>query len=174
MLNDDIRWPWGEIDGPWLEKKAMSLEEQRTLHGDSCKFFVIAGSLFRFARYDYALGSVAFFHAILGLERALKMHYQDADGYLKALMTRAVAEGVFTDSIFGEMPKFAHLDEQISRAGGKKSMSHCERLCLWLPEQRNLYFHGTYLLSPDHYHLTLQLRMMADRLDTYSIFRRPA
>jgi hypothetical protein len=103
-LKNDSRWPCGEIDDAWLEAKALWLEEQRTLHGDSCKFFVIAGSLFRFARYDYALGSVAFFHAILGLERALKMHYRDEDSYLKALMNRTVAEHVFTDSILGVMP----------------------------------------------------------------------
>jgi hypothetical protein len=166
-LKDAPQWPMGDIDGPWLEAKGAWLKEERNLHGNSCKFFVTAGSLFIFARYEYALGSVAFFQAILGFEKALKMHYQQNEGYLKELMKKAVADGIINDAILSQSPRLGdHFHQEVRNLGGKKSMTHCEQLCLWLPEQRNQYFHGTYLLSPDHYYLTIQLRRLADALDT--------
>ncbi len=166
-LKDSSLWPIGDIDGPWLEAKGAWLQEARNLHGNSRKFFVIAGSLFIHARYEYAFGSVAFFQAILGFEKALKMHFQQNEGYLRELMKKAVADGTIHDALLGDIPRLDEsFHQQVRDLGGKNSMTHCEKLCLWLPEQRNLYFHGTYLLSADHYHLTIQLRMLADALDT--------
>ncbi len=166
-LNEDSRTRSAGFSPEWLADKSAWLSEQRSLHGDGCKFFVIAGSLFKFAQYDYAMGSVAFFNAILGLEKALKLHYRANEGYLRQLLVRAVEEGIFHDNLFGELPRLdSILPDLNSRHGLKKSVSHCTRLAILIPEQRNLYFHGTYLLNPDYFHLTVQLRTLADALDT--------
>jgi hypothetical protein len=42
-----------------------------------------------------------------------------------------------------------------------------ELLVQLVPELRNQYFHGRYLLAPDYLHLTFQLREIADALDTF-------
>lgn len=170
ILKDHPLWPQREIDGAWLEAKGAWLKEPRNLHPDSCVFFINAGSLFIFARYEYAFGSIAFSQAILGFENALKRHYQQNDGYLKELMKKAMADGTINDAILGKTPRLDDsFHQRVRNLGGKKSMTHCEQLCLWLPEQRNRYFHGTFLLSPYLYHLTIQLRMLADALDTNRI-----
>lgn len=166
-FKDASQWPYAGIDGPWLEAKGAWLKEERNLHGNSCKFFVTAGSLFIFARYEYAFGSVAFFQAILGLEAALKLHYGVDTGFLKELLESAINDGVISDATLGEVQPFTdNFSRQVEEIIGKEAMSRCAQLVILLPRLRNQYFHGTYLLAPDYCHLTLQLRLMADALTT--------
>jgi hypothetical protein len=49
---------------------------------------------------------VAFFHAILGVERALKLHYHDEKACLSDLLRRAVVEKLVNDAFFGVRPPF--------------------------------------------------------------------
>ncbi|MCF3650067.1 hypothetical protein [Synoicihabitans lomoniglobus] len=166
QLQEDRRIESSGLSTAWLMEQAAWLREQRSLHGDSCRFFMTAGSLFEFARFDYALGTVAFFHAVIGLERALKIHFRK-DGHLKALFKRAIDEKVFTDELFkGQFTWCDMMQDLCARHGMKRSTGYCERLAILLPEQRNLYFHGTNLMGPDYFRFTVHVRILADALNT--------
>ncbi len=165
-LAEDARIEKSGLSTEWLIDQAAWLREQRSLHGDSCRFFVTAASLFEFSRFDYSLGTVAFFHAAIGLERALKIHFQK-DAHLRELLNRAIKDGAFTDTLFEEHKTWCGMMQDLcSRHGLTKSSSYCERLAILLPEQRNLYFHGTNLMGPDYFHLTVHVRILADALST--------
>jgi hypothetical protein len=110
---------------------------------------------------------VAFFHAIPGLECALKLHYRDEEAYLSDLLRRAVEEKVVLDRAFADPHPFT---DWFYQAYQKLIKEHCatnaELLAHLIPELRNQYFHGIYLLAPDYLHLTFQLREFADALMT--------
>jgi len=63
-------------------------------------YFRTAGSLIRFSRYDFTLLPLAFFQAVVGLEKTLKLHYRSESEVFKELLKRAVGEGVINDASF--------------------------------------------------------------------------
>lgn len=163
---DDI-WQSFGVDAGYLETSAMWLGEKRGLHGRALSYFAVAGSLIRFSRYDHKLASAAFFHAILGLEKSLKLHYRSEDGKLKELLNQAHADGLFSDSSLGTVPAFTdHFDEMVRARIEQRPATHAELLVQLIPALRNEYLHGEYLLAPDFLHLTLQVRKIADQFAT--------
>src|SRR4051812_26245007 len=105
-MKADERWLSYGITIEFLAEKAAWLSEGRDLHSGSLRFFEEAGTLISFSRYHYPLASVAFFHAIPGTERALKLHYRNEDAKLQELLDRARGEGIFDDSFFQPKPVF--------------------------------------------------------------------
>ena len=168
-LIDDARWVWFDVTPAFVDERAVWLCEARDLHGSSLRFFEIAGSLIRFSRYNYPLASVAFFHAILGLEKALRIHFGDEDKSLRNLLTKAHEDGTLSKAELENLPTFSEpFARSISEIGVNKAATRLDTLVLIVPELRNQYVHGTYLLAPDYLHLAFQLRQMADTLNTKS------
>ena len=162
----DQRWEWFGISADFLDSKAEWLRAPRRLHWSSVRFFELAGSLVSYSRFDYPLSSLAFFQGAIGLERALKLHYRVKDDSLSALLTRALRDAVLRDSLFSSIPPLSkELLRQIS-VRPVRPATHSETLVVLVPELRNQFFHGTYLLAPELLHLTLQLREIADALTT--------
>lgn len=161
----DRIWECSNISGELIEEKARWLRDARGLHGKSLRFFDLAGKLLHHARSDYYLITPVFFHSILGLESALKFHYRLEKGYLKELLARAIADGLLHDGIFSPFPP---LSKQLLSSRGKvrSYKTHLEKLAELIPAWRNEYFHGIYLLAPDYFHLTIQMREIADVLKT--------
>lgn len=159
----DDRWPGFGISAAFFEEKGRWLKEGRNLHGSALKFFEMAGTLVGLARLDYLLASVAFFQAIPGLEWALKLHYRKKDDKLRNLLAHAVRDGLVSDALFGDIPPFT---TKFARQIKPRLKTRTEELLFVIPELRNQYFHGTYLLAPDYLHLTIQLRQIADALTT--------
>jgi predicted nuclease with RNAse H fold len=166
-LKDDDRWQWFGVTPAFLEEKAAWLREERALHSASRRFFETAATMVAFARYDYPLASVAYFHATLGLERALRLHYADEETKLTPLLAKARADGFVNDAMFREVPAFTpEFEKMVGRMLNGIPRTHAETLVQIVPKLRNEYFHGTYLLAPDYLHLACQLRVIADGLTT--------
>jgi len=159
----DQRWEWFGITVEFLEAKADWLRAPRGLHGNSVRFFELAGTLISHSRYDYPLSSLAFFQGVIGLERALKLHYRTENKNLATLMSTALKDSLVRDSMFSTIPPFT---KEFSRQIEDRFTSHSETLVALVPKLRNQFFHGTYLLAPDYVHLTFQLREIADVLTT--------
>jgi hypothetical protein len=145
------------------------------------------------ARDDYELASLAFFQAIVGLERALRIHFAAKHSYKFAeLFGRAVAEEIVTDALFSDLRPLS--DESLKRIAAKvlpdrkfsievplpdrlirkvKDVvpTHSDALAILVPKLRNEFVHGTYLLSPEYLHLTIQMREIADALKTKKTLR---
>lgn len=171
--NMDVRWSWFDIDESFFETKAPWLKEARNLHGSSVRFFELAGKLVWLSRDDYELSSLAFFQAVIGLERALRLHFRkesESDATLAApgeslasLLERAMSEGVVTDAAFSAVRPFSgRIRSQVEGPAD----THCRLLSVLVPKLRNQFMHGTYLLAPDYVHLAIQMREMADVLVT--------
>lgn len=166
-MKDDERWLSYGVTGAYLEEKAAWLSEARFLHDRSLRFFELAGTLVSLSRSNYPLASVAFFHAIPGLERALRMHYRDEDSSLKDLLQCGVEEKLIHDALFADKRPFtAPFSRRVKRLAAPKGGTWTEMLAHLIPALRNEYFHGVYLLAPDYLHLTFQLREIADALNT--------
>ena len=74
-FQEDEHWSSLGIRMNFLEGQAAWLRERRQLHHTSVNFFDLAAKLLLWSRYDYPLASLAFFQAVVGLERALCIHY---------------------------------------------------------------------------------------------------
>lgn len=157
----DERWAWFGITAEFLEAKAEWLRAPRTLHGNSVCFFELSGTLVSYSRFDYPLSSLAFFQAAIGLERALKLYYRAEEKNLGVLLARAVKDSVVHDSLFSVIPPLS--DRFLSQLQTRPP-THSQMLAHLVPELRNQFFHGTYLLAPEYLHLTFHLREAADAL----------
>lgn len=147
-LTDDDLWLLYEVTGTFLEEKAAWLSEGRALHSSSLRFFAQAGSLVAFSRYHYPLASVAFFHAIPGLERALKIHYRDEESSLSDLLHAALKDGLICDSRLSQVRSFTkNFSRMVAREVKEKTATRAELLVRLIPRLRNQYFHGTSLLA---------------------------
>jgi hypothetical protein len=193
----DERWASFNITAEFLDAKATWLKERRDLSGRTLAFFVLAGKLVSLSRDDYELASLAFFQAIIGVERALRQHFLGADNLevkhnaikFRRLFKQAVDQKLVTNSAFSVIRPFpADLQKQLAVAVlGKDNFSgqgpftaiqkeqlaaevptHSNALSFLVPHLRNQFVHGTYLLSPEYLHLTFQMREIADVLSTAS------
>ena len=190
----DIRWSYFGVTDALLESKAAWLKEEHDLHDQSLHFFQLAGKLVSLSRDDYELASLAFFQAIIGLERALRLHFAavETDKFAE-LLGRAVAEEIVTDAVFSDVRPLSDeflkqiaekvlpdatfsievpLPDRLLRKVKDEVPTHSLALSILVPKLRNQFMHGTYLLSPEYLHLTLQMREIADALKTKST--RPA
>lgn len=169
-----IQWQWEGLTEEGMEEKAQWLREERRLGSGCVVFFDLAGMLVSQSKFEYQLISPAFIHAIIGLERALRVHYKapdeafgsgcsGADQALAELLQRAVTEELVTDALF-QAPcaipyDFLGLTEV-------PAASHSEALVRLIPELRNRYVHGRYFLFPELFYLALEMREIADALKT--------
>jgi hypothetical protein len=173
----DERWSWFDVTESFFETKASWLKEARSLHGSSVRFFELAGKLLLFSRDDYELSSLAFFQAVIGLEKAFRLHFRlppHSFVTLAPLFDRTIADGIVTDAAFSEIRPFSgHFKNQIEEWALVQSQevsawTHCQTLSVLVPMLRNQFMHGTYLLAPDYVHLAVQMREIADLLLTKS------
>ena len=164
-------WKSLGIEQAYLIEKAAWLAEERDLHDRSLVFFRDAGKLLSLARYDYQLSNLVFFLAILGVERALKLHYRAEDESFKQLLENAVVEGIICDSIFQRVEP---LSKDLNTLVEGKHESHSRKLISLIPGLRNSFFHGSYWLSPEFLALSLQMREIADALQTKPGNRTPS
>ena len=162
-MSDAVQWEWAGISGDTIVEKAVWLRAKRHLHSGSLRFFETAGSILVHARTDYFLISAAFFHAIIGVESALKLHYRKEKSSLAVLLERAIKDDLIQDSIFSEIKP---LPDRIVPKQLRKLGAHHQKLAKLIPEWRNEYFHDGYILMPDYFHLTIQMREIADVLTT--------
>jgi len=123
----------------------------------------LAGKLVSLSRDDYELSSLALFQAIVGLERALRLHFASDKEVFALLFRKAVAEEIVTDAVFSEVRPLP--DELLRQLEGVVP-THSHALSILVPKLRNQFMHGTYLLSPEYLRLTLQMREIADALKT--------
>lgn len=71
-------WQSFGISDADLEEKAVWISRNhRDFPGATMMYFRTAESLIRFTSYDFKLVSLAFFQAVIGLEKMLKHYYQD-------------------------------------------------------------------------------------------------
>lgn len=184
----DIRWSYFGVTDAFLESKAAWLQEERDLHQQIAHFFRLAGKLVSLSRDDYELASLAFFQAIIGLERALRGHFAaDETDKFAELLGRAVAEEIVTDAAFSDVRPLSDellkqiaekvlpdatfsievpLPDRLLRKVKDEVPTHSLALAILVPKLRNQFMHGTYLLSPEYLHLTFQMREIADALKT--------
>jgi len=147
----------------WIEQKAEWIRRDSGSPGLIDHFFDVAGRLMRLCGYDYVLLGPMFFHAVIGLEAMLRVHFNAGpDSSFKELLARAVSEKVITDRAFSD-PK--PLREYFKAKIGKpRPRTHAGKLAILLPKLRNDYFHGSALLASELLHLALEVREAADAL----------
>ena len=167
-------WTWLGLNPETFEEEARWIETPRELGSGCGSFFEMAGKLMRCARTDHTLMSPAFFHAVIGLERALRVHYkrpdesygslcQGSDLPFSQLFRKAIDEGLFHDGLFAEVPAFP---EFLRKSYGDLGTCGVVTLAEVIPKLRNEYFHGHFLLSSELIFIAIQLRELADALKT--------
>ncbi|MHA3774889.1 hypothetical protein ACXR0O_25495 [Verrucomicrobiota bacterium sgz303538] len=162
-IDEAPQWKALGISGEFLEAKAAWLREQRNLHDRSFHFFDLAGKLVSLSRFDYLLSSLAFFQAVVGVERALRLHFDSEERHYAELFANAVRDGVIHDSLFQYTQP---LSKRLLKKIEARPSTHSEILSFLVPKLRNEFVHGTYLLSPEYIPLTFQMREIADALTT--------
>jgi hypothetical protein len=127
-------------------------------------YFQTAGSLIRFAWFDYKLTGSALFLAIAGLEGVLRMRYEATEGTkFHELIERALSERIIDDQTFAERKPFPkNLRERIDR----EKITYAEKLMSLIRSLRNSYFHGEYVLFPESLDYAIQMREAADAVLT--------
>ena len=106
---------------------------------------------------------------MFGLEVALRLHFASSKDSFSELFKRSIAEKVVTDAVFSEVRPIAAgmlLADEERRDIERKAETHCDILSYMIPRLRNLYVHGNLAVSSEHIHLTIQMRELADALDT--------
>lgn len=170
----DKRWEMLKVTEKDLLDAAEWIQEQRNLDDSCFQFFKMAGKLVAISVNDYEIATVGCFHSIIGLERSLKMHYSQESGVPVAkfsfaeLMQKSVDEGVVGDDNFrGGRPTFRFIKD--SRKESKDvfpNPKYCEQLASLIPQLRNSYMHGEYIMFEDAVQLSVHLRQFSDALAT--------
>ena len=179
-LTPDARWQAHGLDMEWFEQKGEWLRRENGAPGCVSNFFDSAGRLFRLCGYDYNLLGPMFFHAVIGLEAMLRIHYKvEGDTVFKHLLVRAIGEGVVKEETFtdvGPLPDCfleklvseEALQESRRRSGvllkevTKNYPGYVDQFAALIVRLRNDYFHGSHLMAPDLIHLAIQVREAAD------------
>jgi hypothetical protein len=158
----DARWKDRGISPEWFREKSEWVGRDGGVPGGSDHFFADAGRLMRFCAYDYLLIGPMFFHAVIGLEGMLRVHYRvGTESSFKELLSRAVEEEVIADRLFFDpqpLPKY--FTAKIEKPHPE---THAGKLAALLPRLRNDYFHCSHLLAPELLHLTIEVREAARR-----------
>lgn len=159
-MQPDRIWPSLGITKEFLDEKAAWLSEQRELDDRVALFFIEAGKLVEFSWYHYPFASLAFFQSIIAVEKSLRLLDRKPELSFKDLFTQVVKEAFVSDGAFSQF----EMEKSLKRQVKGKTQSHLELLSLLIPELRNDFVHGTYLLSPDFLYLCFQMRELADAL----------
>jgi hypothetical protein len=159
----DARWQDRGITLEWFREKSVWVGRDGGVPGGSDHFFADAGRLMRFCAYEYLLLGPMFFHAVIGLEGMLRVHYRvGTESSFKELLGKAVEEEVIMDRVFSDpqpLPKYF-----VEKIAKPRPETHAGKLAALLPRLRNDYFHGSHLLAPELLHLTIEVREAADAL----------
>lgn len=170
----DIRWKMLNVTEKDLLNVAEWIQDQRHLHDSCFHFFKMAGKLMKISVNDYEIATAAFFYSVIGLERSLRMHYSqnhpfpEADASLSELMQKAVCDGVMSDrDLRGSIPSFQFFKRSNSKfKEAIQKEKYCEQLATLIPQLRNSYLHGGYIMFEDAVQLSVHLRQFADTLVT--------
>lgn len=187
------QWVWQNQTCDSILKHVEWLQEPRKL-GSGCDYhFLTTGKLLHFTLQDYMLIVPTLQQAILGLERAIRVHYKPVDecyGSLcngcttvsfRDLLQKAVDNQIINDEIFSKTPPHPDgLKEQIqngtlfsSQNKDEKSrhdLSYSQQLATLIPILRNYYFHGNpTFLCPGFLDVIIDLRLIADALKTRGV-----
>jgi hypothetical protein len=162
LLSPDLRWHGAGLTAAWFREKAEWIQRDSGAPGAVGQYFDSTARLLRLCWYDYMLLGPMFFHAVIGLEAMLRVHYHagDADAF-RTLLEKTVREGVITDHAFSEIQPLPQL---LKRKIAPGLVTHAEQMASLLPILRNDYFHGSFLLAPELLHLAIEVREMADKL----------
>lgn len=173
MITPDATWTALGVSEQTLHASAVRLSERKDLPQPVHRFFEQAGTLMLHSWYSYPFASIAFFHAVLGVERALRFTF-DADPDVekfKALFARAVKQGIIHDGVFEAItPVRGTFVDRVPAKLHKELTSYAAVLAELVPRLRNEYFHGEYIMSNDFLPLSLRLREAADAL---AAFKQP-
>jgi hypothetical protein len=161
-LQPATHWLDHGISIAWIKEESEWLRRDSGSPGSIDGFFDCAGRLMLLCGYDYYLLGPMFYHAVIGLEAMMRVHYKATDkDRFSELLDRAEKEGLFHDGVFSEIrPLHACFKGKVA----KGVISHAAKLASLLPTLRNAYLHGGYQFHPDYLHLAVQLRELADTL----------
>lgn len=155
----------GISDEELEEAAAWMSREHPNFQGAMVMFFRTAGSLLRFTRQDFSLLPLVLAQNIIGLEKTLRLVYQDNDrSSLSELLKQATHDRHF--AILSE-PQEIPLPSWWRRFSQLKSFTDDVRYddaTEWIPRTRNNLVHGEYSLNPKYAGLSLEVRRMADAL----------
>lgn len=162
MITPDNTWFTLGVSKATICSTAERLAERKELPQRVHHFFEQAGRLMLHSWYSYPFASIAFFHAVLGVEKSLRLYYgASAKISFKTLFEKAVDDGVIHDGIFEELTP---IRPEFKKRLPKGTFSHSATLAQLVPNLRNEYFHGEYILADDFLPLSLRLREVADAL----------
>lgn len=162
MITPDGTWAMLGESEQTLRDCAERLGERKCLPQPVHRFFEQAGRLMLHSWYSYSFASIAFFHAVLGVERSLRITYAaQAKDSFKALFEKAVKQGIVHDGIFEARTP---IRSEVMGRIPKGLPSYAAFLANLVPRLRNDYFHGEYIMSKDFLPLSLRLREAADAL----------
>ncbi len=159
----DPRWSAHGLTMEWFIEKAEWIGRDSHSPGGTDYFFDAAGRLLKFCGFDYMLLGPMCFHAIIGLEARLRLHFMAGSKHLfKELLNRAVDEKLVTDMAFSDPKPLSKCFLQ--KIENPRPVTHSGKLAVLLPKLRNDYFHGSFLLAPELLHLALEVREISDAL----------
>ena len=144
---------------------AARLSDPKDFPGSILRYFELASSLVYHSWYHYPFASVAFFHAVLGVERTLRWTYDTQKDSFKLLFKKAVEQGIVHDGIFVELlPSYHDYSQRQREQTCDLPPTYSAFLSDLIPNLRNEYFHGSYRMSPDSLPLSMRMREVADAL----------
>ncbi|MFO0906464.1 MAG: hypothetical protein U0939_25895 [Pirellulales bacterium] len=172
MISPDPTWNAIGVSEQELRTFAERLGDPNNLPPLVHRFFEQASSLMLHAWYRYSFASIAFFHAVIGVEKILRLAYdaEQKDSFAQ-LFDKAVEQRIIHDGVFQEIEPIGNgflrkqLEEFLKeRRKGKDAPSYPARLASLVPHLRNEYLHGKYLMALAFVPLSLQMRQVADAI----------
>jgi hypothetical protein len=172
MISPDPTWSTIRVNERELRTIAEQLGGQNTLPALVHRFFEQASSLMLHAWCSHPFASIVFFHAVIGVEKALRLAYDagQKDSF-KQLFDKAVEQGVIHDGVFqaiepiGDGFLWQQMYEFLKEImKGIDAPSYSARLASLVPHLRNEYLHGSYIMAIAFVPLSLQMRKVADAI----------
>ena len=158
----DSRWKVISMSQERLQSLASWLKERRDIAEHSVIFhFENAGDLVEYSWFHYPFASMAFFHAVLGVERCLRVIYGDEGTPFQQLFRKAVSDRVVVDNDLSNVPPTPQAgwkwkDEPLP----SYSALHSRRI----PSLRNGVAHGIPMMTEELLPITQACREIADAL----------
>lgn len=152
------------------------LAQPRDLNSSCVTHFRLAAALFKLSRHNYEYAGTAFLEAIIGLERAMRLHFKSpeesygtgsngsGDAFAN-MFDRTVKSGLLPDGIFRSPTQFK---PDLLDQSKPLPTSHAEALSQIVPKIRNQYVHGKPIVLREFFALAIDLRVIADQLTTRS------
>lgn len=141
----------------WLE------QDHARFPGKLVMYFRTAAHCLRLTPQNYFLLPVVFSQTVIGFEKLLRVHFKDAEGNLpfKDMFRQAVESNVIHDGLFPKQCQWSiTLGEYVTELWDNGS--YANQLAIVIPNLRNQYLHGNYILTHDLLGLTIHVRQMVD------------